>query len=72
MKTTKRTLLCIILSWFMIFGGTITPITNIHAETTVLVTRTGSRYHTHKCGNGTFYESTLSAARARGLTPCQK
>lgn len=72
MKTTKRTLLCIILSWFMIFGGTITPITNIHAETTVLVTRTGSRYHTHKCGNGTYYESTLSAARARGLTPCQK
>lgn len=56
----------------MIFGGTITQLTNIQAETTVLVTRIGSKNHNHKCGNGTYYESTLSAARSRGLTPCQK
>ena len=39
---------------------------------TVLVTRTGSKYHTHKCGNGTYYEATLDEAMARGLTPCEK
>lgn len=39
---------------------------------TVLVTRTGSKYHTHKCGNGTYYEATLDEALARGLTPCDK
>ena len=39
---------------------------------TVLVTRTGSKYHTHKCGNGTYYEATLDEALARGLTPCEK
>lgn len=38
---------------------------------TVLVTRTGECYHNHKCGNGTYYESTLAAAKARGLRPCQ-
>ena len=39
---------------------------------TVLVPRTGSKYHTHKCGNGTYYEATLDEALARGLTPCEK
>lgn len=39
---------------------------------TVLVTRTGSKYHNHKCGNGTYYEATLDEALARGLTPCEK
>lgn len=38
----------------------------------VLVTKTGSKYHNHKCGNGTYYESTLEDALARGLTPCKK
>lgn len=42
------------------------------AETTVYVTRTGSKYHTHKCGNGTYYAATLSEAKQRGLTACQK
>ena len=46
-----------------------TGITNSH---TVLITRTGSKYHTHKCGNGTYYEATLDEALARGLTPCEK
>ena len=38
----------------------------------VLVTKTGSKYHNHKCGNGTYYEATLEDALARGLTPCKK
>lgn len=39
---------------------------------TVLVTATGSKYHTHKCGNGTYTPATLEEAQARGLTPCEK
>lgn len=46
--------------------------TGITNSQTVLVTRTGSKYHTHKCGNGTYYEATLDEALARGLTPCEK
>ncbi|WP_347081379.1 hypothetical protein [Enterococcus faecium] len=41
-------------------------------EQTVYVTPTGSKYHTHKCGNGTYTPATLSEAQARGLTPCSK
>lgn len=44
----------------------------VHADRTVYVTRTGSKYHTHKCGNGTYYASTESSARANGLEPCAK
>ncbi len=46
--------------------------TGITNSQTVLITRTGSKYHTHKCGNGTYYEATLDEALARGLTPCAK
>lgn len=46
--------------------------TTVYAETMVYVTPTGSKYHTHKCGNGNFYQTTLSEAKARGLTPCKK
>lgn len=39
----------------------------------VYVTKTGKRYHyDSNCGNGTYYESTLSQAQSRGLTPCKK
>lgn len=38
----------------------------------IYITRTGECYHTHACGNGTYYRSTLAEARARGLRPCQK
>ncbi len=41
-------------------------------EIFVYVTRTGSKYHTHKCGNGTYYQVTLDQALARGLDPCSK
>lgn len=39
---------------------------------TVLITRTGSKYHTHKCGNGNYFSATLAEAQSRGLTPCSK
>ncbi|KAF1297850.1 hypothetical protein BAU15_08065 [Enterococcus sp. JM4C] len=42
------------------------------AEEHVLVTRTGKKYHTYKCGNGDYYEATLSEALGRGLTQCSK
>lgn len=39
----------------------------------VYITRTGKRYHySSSCNGGTYYESTLSQAKQRGLTPCQK
>lgn len=39
---------------------------------TVYVTRTGKKYHKRKCGNGTYYKSTLEKAENAGLTPCKK
>lgn len=74
MKQMKQALISVVLVLIM----TIMPIgeagvnMTANAETMVYVTRTGSKYHTHKCGNGNFYQETLSAAKARGLTPCSK
>lgn len=40
---------------------------------TVYVTKTGKRYHySSSCNGGKYYESTLTSAKQRGLTPCQK
>ena len=74
MKTIKKTMLSVTLVLFMMIlpmsdsAGMVTA----HAETTVYVTPTGSKYHTHKCGRGNFYQTSLSNALARGLTPCKK
>ena len=39
----------------------------------IYVTKTGKRYHYDpNCNGGTYYESTLEEALARGLTPCGK
>lgn len=39
----------------------------------IYVTKTGKKYHYDpNCNGGTYYESTLQAALARGLTPCAK
>lgn len=38
----------------------------------VYITRTGSKYHRCKCGNGNYYQVSLSEAKSRGLTPCSK
>lgn len=43
-----------------------------NTQQTVLITPTGSKYHSRKCGNGTYTEATLEAAQQRGLTPCSK
>ena len=40
--------------------------------TGVFITKTGSKYHNKKCGNGNYFSSTLKEAQARGLTPCSK
>jgi hypothetical protein len=63
--------------WLMVVAvmtGTVTTgyVETVQAETTVYVTPTGAKYHTHKCGRGSYYASTLSAAKARGLTACAK
>lgn len=74
MKMMKRSIISLILALVMIampIGDTYT-LTPVYADTTVYVTPTGSKYHTHKCGRGNYYASTLSAALARGLTACKK
>ncbi len=38
----------------------------------VYITRTGECYHTHKCGNGTYFKTTLKQAKAMGLRKCKK
>ena len=74
MKTIKRSIVSFVLALVMIavpLGDTYT-LTPVYAETTVYVTPTGSKYHTHKCGRGNYYASSLSSALARGLTACKK
>lgn len=66
-KILSFTLVCILI---MGMSGSVG--TKVYADTTVYVTKTGSKYHKGKCGNGTYYPSTLSEAQARGLTPCEK
>lgn len=39
---------------------------------TVLITETGSKYHSRECGSGTFSQTTLEQAQSMGLTPCEK
>lgn len=39
---------------------------------TVLVTPTGSKYHSRKCGNGNYSPATLEQAQQKGLTACSK
>ena len=49
-----------------------TALSQVNAEQIVLVTKAGSKYHAYKCGNGTYYQVTLSEAQRRGLSPCSK
>lgn len=71
-KFTAKFLIC---AMFLVisFTGVVQYNTDtVHAESTVYVTKTGSKYHAYKCGNGTYYATTLSDALARGLSPCSK
>ena len=73
MKTIKKTILSFTLVFFMMIlpVGDSAGMVTAQAQTMVYVTPTGSKYHTHKCGRGNFYQTTLSNALARGLTPCK-
>lgn len=53
-------------------GGNIVLSSPTVSAQTVYITRTGSKYHTHKCGNGTYFPASLSDAQSQGLTPCSK
>ena len=49
------------------------PAEDPNDSVTIYITKTGKRYHyDNHCNGGTYYESTLSEALRRGLTPCQK
>lgn len=74
MKTMKKTIFSFVLVFFMMVLpiGDSAGMLTVQAETMVYVTPTGSKYHTHKCGRGTYYQATLSSALARGLTACKK
>lgn len=67
-----------VLMWLMILviaisgGGLCNTTTVVKADMTVYITKTGEKYHTHKCGNGTYFPSSLSEARDMGLTACSK
>lgn len=77
MEKIRRNIKVSVLMWSLVLllsaGGTLYySDTTVKADTTVYITRTGSKYHTHKCGNGTYFESSLSEAKSMGLTACRK
>ena len=77
MEYTKRQIKIKFILWMFLFllfsGGIREQNTNfVWADTTVYVTPTGSKYHTHACGYGSYYPASLSEALARGLSPCSK
>ena len=77
MEKVKRKAVSIFFTWaadLFLSAGIVNPNTVpvVHAETTVYVTPTDSKYHAYKCGNGTYTPTTLSNALAMGLTPCSK
>ena len=74
MKTIKKQILSILMAVTMVVAPIACDagLAKVNAEEMVLVTRTGSKYHTQKCGNGTYYQVTLTEARNRGLTACSK
>ena len=81
MKRIKKIIVTILISLSLVavipdittIPVTTPSITQVQAKTTyVYVTPTGKKYHTHKCGRGTYTKATLKKAKARGLTPCKK
>lgn len=72
----KKFTVVLIIFTFVISLGTISGSNDnlavVYANQTVYITKTGSKYHSHKCGNGTYYSSTLSEAKSMGLEPCKK
>lgn len=69
---TSRIFICVTVLFLAIGGVMPNDLSMVHAETMVYVTPTGSKYHSHQCGRGTYTLTTLSNAQARGLSPCSK
>ncbi len=77
MKNMKRNIVTRLVIWMMVAmlsAGAIATVdtTDVKAAATVLITRTGSKYHKRKCGRGTFFKVSLTKAKARHLSPCKK
>lgn len=77
MEKLKRNIKTNVVTWMLVLvlsigGGLCNTTAVVKADMTVYITRTGSKYHTHKCGNGTYYASNLTEAKGMGLTPCSK
>ena len=77
MKEIKKRISSKIFIWTFIFalvsgGMFIDNSFAVNADMTVYITQTGSKYHTHKCGNGNYYPSDLTTARGMGLTAYSK
>lgn len=81
MKRLKKILLSLIIALsittiapdFTPFQNYIPTVTHVQAKTTyVYTTPTGKKYHSRKCGNGTYTKTTLKKAEGKGLTPCKK
>lgn len=41
-------------------------------EQTVLITPTGTKYHSHKCGKGDYQPTSLENAQQQGFEPCKR
>lgn len=51
----------------------VTIIQNPESSKTVYVTKSGKKYHyENPCGNGTYYPISLTEAKAKGYTECEK
>ena len=77
MERIRKNIKANVITWMMVFvlsiGGVLCNTTIVvKADMTVYVTRTGTKYHTHKCGNGTYFASSLSEAIDMGLDACSK
>ena len=72
-NSIKKRFMILAMAVIMLTGTATTGyVETVQADTTVYITRTGSKYHTHKCGNGTYFTASRSSAISMGLTPCQK
>ncbi|WP_408069388.1 hypothetical protein [Butyrivibrio sp. JL13D10] len=71
-KYLKKSIVCTLLSLVLMLE---LPMTTIHADTTVYTTATGTKYHFSRSCRGlsrakNIYETSLSDAKASGLTAC--
>ena len=53
LKTNLKKIIWLFTLLLLFVGNVSNTTISVKAETTVYVTKTGSKYHTGKCGNGT-------------------